>query len=237
MMVPIAPFDYASVDPESRIVVQQRTSEIRSLAKRTTSDIIAIGQKLTDVKECLPHGQFGQWLTAEFGWDKRTAQGLMQVADKFKNENFSHLTIAPSALYLLAAPSTPSEARNRALVRAASGEAISHKQAQAIVRDVRDEEEERISNDMMPVPQDNSTPERARGGNYRGTRWYERLTVVARAIDGLENETSKRSTVQRWTGENKEKNLYSLRMLIARLAQWADMIEEEMNHDSRSVDG
>ena len=52
-------FDYASLEPETRIVVQQRTSEIRGLMRRAAQDIIDIGLKLIEVKERLPHGAFG----------------------------------------------------------------------------------------------------------------------------------------------------------------------------------
>jgi hypothetical protein len=38
-------FDYAVLDPETRIVVQQRTEEIRALVRRSAQDIIDIGNK------------------------------------------------------------------------------------------------------------------------------------------------------------------------------------------------
>lgn len=63
----------------------------------------------------------------------RMAQNFMRVAIRFKSEKFSDLSIAPSALYLLAAPSTPDEAVDEALDRAAQGEKITHHAAQEIV--------------------------------------------------------------------------------------------------------
>lgn len=128
-------FDYTALDSETRIVVQQRTSEIKTLMRRAASDIIEIGQKLIDVKARLGHGNFGGWLVAEFDWTDRTARQFMQVADTFKSENFSDLRIAPSALYLLAAQSTPESARTEALDRAAAGEVITHSTAVAIKND------------------------------------------------------------------------------------------------------
>jgi hypothetical protein len=44
---------------------------------------------------------------------------------------------APRALYLLAAPSTPEDARHEAIARAEQGEAITHKAAQGIVQDYK----------------------------------------------------------------------------------------------------
>jgi hypothetical protein len=133
MTTQLALFDYEVLDTETRIVVQQRTTEIKALMKRAATDIIEIGQKLTEVKGRLGHGHFGGWLRAEFDWTPRTAQQFMLVAETFKNENFSLLEVAPSALYLLAAPSTPDSARQEALDRASEGEPITHQVARDIV--------------------------------------------------------------------------------------------------------
>lgn len=126
-------FDYSQLDTETRIVVQQRTEEIKVLVRRSAQDIIDIGSKLIDVKARLGHGNFGGWLDSEFGWTDRTARQFMSVSEKFKTENFSVLEIGASALYLLASPSTPETARAEAIERAQSGEVISHKVAQGIV--------------------------------------------------------------------------------------------------------
>lgn len=132
----LALFDYAALDSETRIVVQQRTTEIKALMKRAASDIIEIGQKLIEVKARLGHGKFGAWLEAEFDWTERTAQRFIVVADRFtKNDNLS--AFAPSALYLLAAPSTPDSAREEALERAEQGEPITHQTAREIVTNHR----------------------------------------------------------------------------------------------------
>ena len=61
-------FDYGALDMETRVVVQQRTGEIRSLVRRSAQDIIDIGLKLGEVKQRLGHGGFGKWLEAEFEW-------------------------------------------------------------------------------------------------------------------------------------------------------------------------
>lgn len=129
---PLQKFDYDSLDQETSTFLQQQTSEIRSLMRRTAEDIFNIGQKLLNVKEKLGHGKFGTWLSIEFGWTERTAQQFMNVARQFKSENFSDLQLAPSALYLLSAPSTSVRARQEAIERATTGEFITHKTAKAI---------------------------------------------------------------------------------------------------------
>lgn len=126
-------FDYATLDAETRIVVQQRTGEIKSLLRRTATEIIDIGQKLSEVKQQLGHGNFRNWLKSEFDWGIWTATKFMQVAERFECVKFTHLDIVVSALYLLASPSTPEEARGEALERASLGENITHAKAKAIV--------------------------------------------------------------------------------------------------------
>lgn len=125
-------FDYTLLDPKTSQFVQQQTGEIRVLMKLSFESIVQIGQKLKTVKEQLGHGYFRDWLSAEFKWGAWTATKFMQVAERFEGTNFSHLDIAPSALYDLAAPSTPQAARDEALARAASGETITHTTAKAI---------------------------------------------------------------------------------------------------------
>jgi hypothetical protein len=124
---------YASLNVETRIIVQQRTSEIRVLMRSTAQDIVEIGLKLSEVKARLGHGHFYTWLRAEFGWSESAAVKFMQVAERFKSVNFTDLNIAPSALYLLAAPSAPKTACDEALLRAEEGEQITHRMAQEIL--------------------------------------------------------------------------------------------------------
>jgi hypothetical protein len=124
---------YTSLDVESRIVVQQRTSEIKTLMRRTAQDIVDIGHKLIEVKDRLGHGRFDAWLCVEFEWSLQTAKRFMNVARRFQNQQFADFDMAPSALYLLAAPSAPESAREEALLRAEQGEPITHRVAQEII--------------------------------------------------------------------------------------------------------
>ena len=125
-------FDYTILEPEAYQVVKVQTGEIRALMKLTFESIIQIGQKLKLVKQHLGHGHFRTWLESEFDWSIWTATKFMQVTERFEETNFSGLDIAPSALYELAAPSTPEAARDEALARAASGESISYTTAKTL---------------------------------------------------------------------------------------------------------
>jgi len=141
-------FDYAVLTSEVQIFIQSKTSELKSLMRRSAQDIIDIGQKLTEVKEQLGHGNFRAWLKAEFDWSVRTAARFMQVATQFKCANLAHLNIAVSALYLLAKPSTPEKARQEALELAKEGDNITHTKAKTIVSRYKELAE---PNDLKPA--------------------------------------------------------------------------------------
>jgi len=161
-------FDYSSLDNTTSQFVQQQTGEIRALMKRTAQDIIEVGQKLLEVKKKLGHGRFGDWLQAEFQWSISAATRFMQVSEQFQFVNLANLDLAPSALYELAAPSTPQAARNEAVARAKTGELITYKAAKTIKQkyaphskklNPQAQQPELVSQPPLPFPQSGSKPE------------------------------------------------------------------------------
>lgn len=135
-LVPEDNFEYLHLDRETRTIVRQRTSEIKDLMRLTAENIIYIGQKLTDVKEQLGHGSFQSWLRSEFEWSEQTARQFMQVyrwSETIENKNFVFSQLATSALYLLAAPSTPTEAREEVLGLVDGDKKVSYTRVKNIV--------------------------------------------------------------------------------------------------------
>ena len=125
-------FDYSQLDSGTSMFVREQTEEIRGLIKRTAQGILDIGQKLLEIKEKLGHGNFLSWLKTEFNWSEPSAQRFMQVARQFKSIDLMDLEIAPSALYILSAPSTPDSVRQEAVSRAKAGENITYTTAKEI---------------------------------------------------------------------------------------------------------
>jgi len=95
--------------------IEQKTLEIKMLVKRSAEDIIQIGKNLKIIKSKLNHGDFRKWIKEQFSWSISSATKFMQVYEKFKGVNFTHLNFAPSAMYIPASPSTSSEALETAL--------------------------------------------------------------------------------------------------------------------------
>ena len=129
-------FEYTLLDAKTRTMVRQCTSEIKDLMRLTAENMISIGQKLTEVKEQLGHGSFQNWLRTEFEWSEQTARQFMQVyrwSQTLKNKNFVFSQLTTSALYLLAAPSTPPEARKQVLSLVEAGEKVTYSCTKSIV--------------------------------------------------------------------------------------------------------
>jgi len=138
-------FDYAALGVENSVIIQQRTSEIKSLVKRVASDIVEIGGKLADVRARLKDGKkdgkdgkFKVWLETEFPeWSQRTAYNYLAVWEKYGSADFAIDGIAPSALYLLSAPSTPEASREMAKQLVRAGHKVSRSTAEELVRQTK----------------------------------------------------------------------------------------------------
>ena len=130
-------FNYDQLQTKLADKVRNAADRIRERIKKTVEDIIEVGNDLLTVKEVLPHGHFLPWLKGEFGWSERSAQNFMSVAEKFKSAKIADLPIQPSAAYLLAAPSVPDEAREKAVEKAEAGEEITFAAAREIVAEAR----------------------------------------------------------------------------------------------------
>ena len=75
--------------------IGQLTAEILILKQQTAQNIIEIGKRLIQVKEMLPHGEWGKWLAEKVDFSDRTARNFMRVANECSNRQaFSDLPIS-----------------------------------------------------------------------------------------------------------------------------------------------
>jgi hypothetical protein len=128
-------FDY-------RALPSERALEVRAVAerihKRTTVAVIENGRDLLAVRE-MPEmkGRFVAWLKAEFNLSEATAYNMMQAAENLGDRFVTITNIGPSALYALAAPSTPETVRQEIESRAAAGEKITVVEVERLKREAR----------------------------------------------------------------------------------------------------
>lgn len=94
------------------------------IKRHCATSTVQIGKSLLEAKHHLSHGEFLGWVESEAGIPVRTAQAYMRVANwaSAKGAKVAHL--APSALYLLSASTTPRDFVADVLSRVEAGEHI-----------------------------------------------------------------------------------------------------------------
>jgi hypothetical protein len=102
--------------------LESAARRIRKRLKNMSTSVIEIGRELRAAKQHLEHGHFLDWVTNACELSLRSAQLMMRAAEwaEGKYEIVAHL--APTTIYLLAAPSTPDTVRHEVLSRLEEGE-------------------------------------------------------------------------------------------------------------------
>jgi hypothetical protein len=121
-------------------ILRSHARHIQQIGRRAVRDIVEIGRRLCDAKRRLGHGKFLCWIAAEFGWSERTAENFMRIYDLSKSEKFANLDVVQlpiSALYLLAAPSTPDQAIEQVAMRAGNSNGLSLADVKDIIANSR----------------------------------------------------------------------------------------------------
>jgi hypothetical protein len=112
------------VDPR----LDEHVAEIRRLGKRVMADVIEIGRRLAEcreiVREHLGHGHWYAWLKDEFGRSDQDALNCIRAFNMSKSQNFLGLDLPVSAVYALAAPTTPKPVRDEIFERARAGDKV-----------------------------------------------------------------------------------------------------------------
>ncbi len=150
-MTELTLFDYGQLDMESRIVVQQEDKEFERNMGDAGNSFIEACKSLTRIHEALKYKRpgFTDYVGSKQGLSLETARKMLNVARMLPDS--SNIRIASrEALYLLADPSTPEEARTEAFERAESGEEVTRGTAKTIVAQHR------------PAPQPTPPPTPAR---------------------------------------------------------------------------
>lgn len=106
-------FSYQAIPGTHREWFRSAASQVRSLAYRTSCDMIRVGQLLASARGRVKRRTFAAWIAAELPWSRSHAYRLIAVGEVFGPlvDPRSEERIEPTALYLLARPEVPPEAR------------------------------------------------------------------------------------------------------------------------------
>lgn len=117
------------------------TMQIKALEKKNLANVIEIGCLLEQASEQCEHGQYEDWLEANFGWSFSTARRYRDVAEFVKStklEDLSKIDISLSALYLAADHGAVSP-EARAIIKAAQKGRVTYTMAKEIADDIKAE--------------------------------------------------------------------------------------------------
>src|SRR5262252_10146615 len=123
--------------PSDNRILAKHAAAIRRLGKRVVADVIEIGRLLTECKRICGHGNWLPWLDREFGWEETTAQRFMRVHELALSKSGKLPDLPVSAIYLLAAPSTPKEAAAKVIEHAEAGKPMSVAEVKQIVEQAK----------------------------------------------------------------------------------------------------
>jgi flagellar biosynthesis GTPase FlhF len=127
-------FDYGTLAAANAFQARQIADRIR---QRSKDFHLETGRDLIAAQDMLGHGNFGKWLDAEFGWTDRTARNFMGAAKLVESKSEKISVLPMSAIYRLAAPSTPECARDAIIARVEYGERPSVKEIKSTIAEAR----------------------------------------------------------------------------------------------------
>lgn len=132
-------FDYSTLPVEVAEEARAVADRVRARHQRQIATIIETGRDLISIKDKLEHGLFLAWLEAEFGMTRMSANRYMQAAEHFGSKCNTVLHLPPTAVYQLAAPSTPEPVREEVIQRLEAGERVPPEEIKALVANAREE--------------------------------------------------------------------------------------------------
>lgn len=194
-------FEVATLDTETRIVVQQEDKEFDRNMSDTGAAFIRACHNLRRIHGALRYKRpgFVAYCESKPGLSVGTAHRMLEVAGMFSESENIRIE-SREAIYLLAAPSTPESARLEAIERAEAGEAITYTTAREITNGHKPaplpfdaDEDEALDEYEQVIAYSHERAESARRqqiavitGSSESNEWYTPRAVIdlARAVLG-----------------------------------------------------
>ncbi|MDU6047149.1 MAG: DUF3102 domain-containing protein [Clostridium paraputrificum] len=133
------------------VLIAAEINKIKEDTKRILIyNSIEIGRKLTEAKELVPHGEWGNWLKTEVDYSKSTANNLMKIFQEYgadqisllgenlKSQTFGNLNYSQATLLL----GVPAEEREK-FVEENNVEEMSARELKKAIEELKKTEEEK----------------------------------------------------------------------------------------------
>lgn len=155
----------------------QIAKAVRALEKHSIANVLEIGRLLQIAYDQCEHGDYLDWLEAQFGWSYRTALRYRNAFNfqKCHNVTFENLNLSLSAVYLVSEIDENPTARD-AIIEAAKTGRVSLRIARKIVADHQPPDNETVDD----VSEDEATPPRPHRKTTRKTSPLPLLEIIDR---------------------------------------------------------
>ncbi|MCS3765281.1 hypothetical protein [Bradyrhizobium centrosematis] len=118
-------FDYSAFLPSESAFLQASAKRVRALIRRTTHQLIEIGDTLAEIKKRMPHGQFTEFCNVELGLELRSVENYMSLAEFAKTYPPALVARLPArAGYTLAEKSAPADTVAEIMSEVSSGKLL-----------------------------------------------------------------------------------------------------------------
>jgi hypothetical protein len=154
--------------------VESAANRVRIRLENMTANIVEIGRELQAVKRRLEHGQFLNWVEAACKLSARAAQLKMRAAEWAEGKHEIVSLLEPTAIYALAAPSTPETVRQEVLTRLEEGQRPAPQVVKEMIRVAKERKQGTTEN---TVKADNPTQRQAAQSGVTTAKVVERQTV------------------------------------------------------------
>ena len=126
-------FNYSELDASIREEAKQAAQRIRIHLESAKKSFLTVGKELQAMKAKLHHGQFEKWIKIEFGMQPRSARNYISAAKLYDVEPEAAMKLAPTAVYELAARSTPETVKADIIAQVKGGKVPTPKQVKAAI--------------------------------------------------------------------------------------------------------
>jgi hypothetical protein len=166
----------------------EHADAIRELSKRIVTDVIEIGRRLTVCRDILKEDNSWRAWLSDLRVSPQTAGRFIQVYELSGDvPKLERLDLPVSALYLLAAPSTPEVAKTEIIARAQAGEAVPVAEVKRVVKRHRSPSSKRKQRDgaSIRIPSCAEVARRTKLGDATVNRLRGTSLSSAKEMDGL----------------------------------------------------
>jgi Protein of unknown function (DUF3102) len=147
-------FDYSVIDADLASNLRRQATRIRTRIGKATQDLIDIGRDLLAAKKHLiDHGNFVDWVEAEVGIARRTAQAYMAIAKLADDKGAAIALLPPTTVHRLASKSAPPEVVSKVLAKAESGDVLPDRMVSAMILEAKFQRKTAAQRDGSRLPQ------------------------------------------------------------------------------------